>query len=464
MNKKISNGIIKSIAFLFAILNFNFVAFAQDSECKNKIVALEEFAQKNNYDNTVYSRWKELKQQCPTADESVYLIGEKILNLRLDQANTGEEKNPIISELVTVYDEHDKNFPNNKRGNRINKALLLYENKTGSSKEIFSFLDKAFKSDNAEFTNPNVLNIYSELLASQYEKKETEITLEQALEKFDQISEKTQSELKKANQLKENLSSKSQTGTLSSDEQLSLKNAKLSVSELTLVTGNVNARIDKLANCETLVSFYQKNLEKNSENALWLERVSDRLDSQKCKSDFFVKISEKLYAVSPSAKSAYNMAIISRNAKNRPLTIEYFTKSAELQTDVNKKAELYYLVATTYSYGDKAKAREFAKKALEVKPAFGKSYIFISQLYANSLRDCGSADAFESKALYWLAAETAKKAGTVEPILKKAASDLASGYMKKAPSKEEISQAKRKSGEQISFKCWIGESVSIPKL
>ncbi|WP_264528627.1 hypothetical protein [Flavobacterium sp. N2550] len=463
MNKKISSS-NRSFAFVFALLGFSFAAIAQNSECKNKIVAFEEFVQSNSYDQTLYSRWKELKQQCPTESESVYLIGEKILNQKIDQANTAEEKNPMISDLMSVYDEHDKAFPNNKKGNRISKALLLYDNKTGSSKEIFAFLDKAFKMDNSEFTNPNVLNIYSELLVSQYQKKETELTLEQVLEKLDEISEKAQSELKKSSLVKENLSLKAQTEKLTSQEQSNLQNAKVSANELTLVMENLSARTDKLANCEILVPFYQKNFDKNAENALWLERVSDRLDAKKCKSDFYIKVSEKLYALSPSAKAAYNMGIISRNAKNKPQTIEHFTKSAELQTDINKKAELYYLVATTYGYGDKVKAREFAKKALEVKPAFGKSYIFISQLYANSMKECVSDNAFESKALYWLAAETAKKAGTVEPILKKSADDLAANYTKKAPSKEEISQAKRKSGEQISFKCWIGETVSIPKL
>ncbi|MBC8643693.1 hypothetical protein H9W95_05445 [Flavobacterium lindanitolerans] len=46
---------------------------------------------------------------------------------------------------------------------------------------------------------------------------------------------------------------------------------------------------------------------------------------------------------------------------------------------------------------------------MEIKPNFGKSYIFISQLYSYSTRDCESNNAFESKALFWLAAETAKK-------------------------------------------------------
>lgn len=463
MNKKILRS-IRSGAFIFAILSFNFAAKAQNSECKNKLVAFEEFIRENSYDQTIYNRWKELKQQCPTESETIYLLGEKILSQKVDQANTTEEKSPLITELLNLYDEHDKVFPNNKKGNRINKALLLYGNKAGDSREIFVFLDKAFQLDNSEFTNPEVLNIYSELLMSQYEKKEIELTLDQFLTKLDQIAEKVQSELKKSNQVKDNLMLKSQTEKLTVAEQNSLQQSKLSVSELTIVTENVNARIDKLTNCEVLLSFYQKNFDKNSENALWLERASDRLDAKKCKSDFFIKVSEKLYALSPTAKSAYTMGIIARGEKNRLQSIEYFTKSAELQTDVNKKAELYYLIATTYGYPEKEKAREFAKKALEIKPNFGKSYIFISQLYVNSTRDCAADNAFENKALYWLAAETAKKAGAVDSTMKKTADELFANYTKQAPSKQEISMAKRKAGEQISFKCWIGESVSIPKL
>ncbi|WP_447635878.1 tetratricopeptide repeat protein [Flavobacterium microcysteis] len=463
MNKKILRS-IRSGAFIFAILSFNFAAKAQNSECKDKLVAFEEFVLKNSHDQTIYKRWKELKLQCPTESETVYLLGEKILSQKVDQANTAEEKSPLISELSNLYDEHDKAFPNNKRGNRINKALLLYNNKAGDSREIFTFLDKAFQLDNSEFTNPEVLNLYSGLLVSQNEKKEIELTLDQLLEKLDQISGKVQSELKKSNQVKDNLTIKSQTAKLTAEEQNSLQQSKLSISELTIVTENVNARIDKLTNCEVLISFYQKNFDKNSENALWLERVSDRLDAKKCKSDFFIKVTEKLYALSPTAKSAYAMGMIARDKKDRSQVIEYFTKSAELQTDVNKKAELYYLIATTYGYPDKEKAREFAKKALAVKPDFGKSYIYISQLYSNSTRDCAGSNAFEDKALYWLAAETAKKAGAVDPTMKKTADQLAADFIKQAPSKQEISMAKRKAGEQIAFKCWIGESVSIPKL
>lgn len=177
----------------------------------------------------------------------------------------------------------------------------------------------------------------------------------------------------------------------------------------------------------------------------------------------YVKISERFYEVSPSSKSAYNMAIITRTAKNNKQAAVFFAQAADLETDVSKKADYFYTLATTYGYANKAKAKEAALKALALNPAMGKSHTFIAQLYANSTNDCGE-NAFESKAVYWLAAENARKAGVAEPKLKKSADDLAATFMKRAPSKKEISEAKRKAGQTITFKCWMNESVSIPKL
>lgn len=459
MSKKKSNSI--KIVLFFVLASFN--ALAQESECKQKLAAFEEFARTNNYDDSTYAPWLELKKKCPKYDESVYLIGQKILKQKIYQANASEAKNVMISELASLYDEHDKVFPNNHKGNAINKALLLYENKNGTPEEIYTFLDKAFKTSNAEFTSPNALNIYAELLVAQFEAGDKGISADQALEKLDQISEKVQTETKVATQTRDNLQAKAQTLTLSSEENNSLSIAKNSIEELTIVSQNLNGNLNKLANCEALIAYYGKNFEKNAENALWLERVSERLSSRKCKSDLFAKATEKLHALSPSSKSAYNMAVLSRSAKNNKLAIDYFKQSAELEADSNKKAELYYTIATTYGYTNKTEARQFAQKVLELKPSMGKAYTYIAQLYANSTNDCGEND-FESRAIYWLASETAKKAGVVEPVLKKSADELAAGFLKKAPSKQEISQAKRKAGETISYKCWIGQSISIPKL
>jgi len=77
-------------------------------------------------------------------------------------------------------------------------------------------------------------------------------------------------------------------------------------------------------------------------------------------------------------------------------------------------------------------------------------------LYANSANDCGN-DPFEKRAIYWLAAQTARKAGTAS------GNAAASSYDKLAPSKQEIFNSGR-AGQSICFKCWVGKCVTVPNL
>ncbi|MFC6097086.1 tetratricopeptide repeat protein [Flavobacterium qiangtangense] len=453
----------KIALFVIAFLNFNSILFAQDSECKDKVVAFQEFAKTNNFDESTYQPWLDLKKKCAKFDESIYLIGETILKQKIYKANASEAKNIIVNELASLYDEHDKNFPNNNKGNKLNKALLFYENKVGTDDEIYAFLDKSFKTEYAQFTSPTALDLYSELLSKQFKSGDKGITADQVFEKLDLIAEKVQIEVASISKVVDALTLKQKTEVLTSEEKRTLDNSKVSLDQLNIVSSNLDGRINEIANCESLTSFYDKNFEKNKDNAFWLERAADRLNSKKCKSELYTKISEQFHKVNPSSKSAYNMAVISRSAKNNKQATEYFAQAADLQTDANKKAEYYYTLATTYGYSNKAKAREAALKAIELKPSMGKAHTYIAQLYANSINDCGENN-FDSKAVYWLAAESAKKAGVVEPKFKKSADDLAESFMKKAPSKKDVSDAKRKSGQQISIKCWINECVVIPKM
>ncbi|HEU4496270.1 MAG TPA: hypothetical protein VFR70_04395 [Flavobacterium sp.] len=454
------------IAFLTALFfNLSFAAQAQnaDSECKKKLVALDELAKAESYGDLAYKPWLELKNKCPKFDESVYLIGEKILSQKIEQANASDAKNEMIAELARLYDEHDKNFPNNGRGSQISKALLLYLNKNGTEDEIYSFLNTAFKTQYQQFNSPIALNVYSELIAGQMQSGAGKMTAEQALEKLDLVSEKVQAESAVAEKSSENLALKSQSATLTADEKRILSDLKARLEELKLVAENVNGRIGLIAGCKEIESYYQKDFDKNKENALWLERAASRMGSKKCVSEFYVKLASQLHAVSPSSKSAKAMAAISRTARNSKQSAAYYEEAAALETDSKKKAEIYYSLATTYGYTNKPKAREAALKALAIEPSMGKAYTFISQLYANSANDCG-ADEFEKKAVYWLAAANAKKAGIVQPKLKQSADALEAEFLKMAPSKQEVASARKKTGQQIAIACWINESVSIPKM
>jgi hypothetical protein len=86
----------------------------------------------------------------------------------------------------------------------------------------------------------------------------------------------------------------------------------------------------------------------------------------------------------------------------------------------------------------------------------------IANLYANSANNCGKSQ-FDKRAVYWLAANTAKKAARVDASIKKAALKTAASYIGRAPSKTDIF-TEGMEGKIIEFSCWINENVMVPKL
>ena len=86
----------------------------------------------------------------------------------------------------------------------------------------------------------------------------------------------------------------------------------------------------------------------------------------------------------------------------------------------------------------------------------------IASLYASSANDCGNTQ-FEKRAVYWLAAKVARKAGKVDASLKKNAEKAAQSYEGRAPTKTDIF-TEGNAGTSIKFNCWIKASVTVPNL
>jgi len=81
-------------------------------------------------------------------------------------------------------------------------------------------------------------------------------------------------------------------------------------------------------------------------------------------------------------------------------------------------------------------------------------------MYAKSANNCGDTN-FNKRAVFWLAASTAEKAGRVDGRLRSTASKTAASYRGSAPSKSDIFSAGNK-GQTIKIGCWIGRSVKVP--
>ena len=447
---------------LFFIAVTSFFVQAQNTEACTETLSLMSTSVKAK-DVAAYDYLTTLRKDCPSFHKSIYTLGEFAVKLKIEKATTPQDKEKYVRDLLKLYDEHDQYFPDNGAGNKMKKGLALFDNKVGSSDEVFNLLDVAFKTDYANFKFAKAMYVYFEILVNNH-KTNKGVELQQVFDKYDDISKKLDEEEKELSEENDGFLTKEEAGQVLSDKE---KTRKARLENNLEIFGNVRTDMDniilELSTCEKLIPFYQKGFEANKTNEEWLKRAANRLDSKGCDSDpIFSKISEALYKLNPSADAAYQLGVVEIQRKNTTKALDFFNQAANLYTDNTKKANVYYRIAVMYSKSNKVQARNYARKALSVKPSFGKSYLLIAQLYGSSINECGD-DQFEKRAMYWLAAQYCDKAAAVDSSIKATANKTAASYRAAAPSKTEIFQS-GKQGQRIAFNCWVGESIVVPSL
>ena len=172
---------------------------------------------------------------------------------------------------------------------------------------------------------------------------------------------------------------------------------------------------------------------------------------------------EQLHSLEPSADSAYYLGILNDKQGNSEEALKYYQESVSLQTDNYKKANILYKIAVKFkNAGRRVSARNYAEQALSYQPSLGRSYLLIANMYADSANGCGDTQ-FNKRAVFWLAAQTAVKAGRVDASLKKVSDRTVAAFNGRAPSKTDIF-TEGNQGTSITFSCWIGRSIKVPSL
>jgi tetratricopeptide (TPR) repeat protein len=434
------------------VLFFGLFSNAQDAQCA-ELTSLYNEACKNKNFVEAYPMWEKARKQCPTFSAALYQRGEQLINWKLE---TETDKEKWVREYITLLDEHDKNFPDNKKGNLVKKAMKLFDNKLGTNEEIYGLLDKAFTTDIDNFSNVKALLYYFEMYVDKFEKNEGGITIQDVFAKYDLISDKLDVEETAISSKLDEILKKEEAGeTLVSRDE---KNKLAYQNNLTIfdpIRASMDAKIEKLATCERLVPMMQKEFDANKTNIEWLKRTANRLYNKGCsKEKLFNDVTDQILVLNPTSIAYSNKAIGEYNKGNNSKALEFFNKSIELEEDVNKKANTYYTIATViYGTKNKSQARAYCEKALAVKPSFVKAYLYISDLYSMSADEAGTTP-FEKRAIHWLAAQTARKAG-------EAGARKAAECDKRAPSKQDIF-TEGLAGKQICFKGWIGKCITVP--
>ncbi len=436
-------------------------AQAQNTECVTNLSIYTEHVKVKNYD-AAYTPWKMVYETCPGLNRANFIYGERILKDKIKKSS-GAEKEGFINDLLGLYDASMVHFPKKTKMADviIDKVLMKYDNKMISDDEIYSMLGKAFTEDKGNFKNPKALYLYFSSLVDLHGAGKKE--LQEVFDVYDDVTEKIEEENGKLTDRITKLLPKEEANTLTSKEKKQLKAATKNSESYGKIAGSIDSKLGKLADCGNLIPLYQKSFDAKKNDVTWVKRAVGRMFNKECTDDpMFKKLFEAQLALDPSADAYVYGGTLKSKAGDTKGAVADFDKALGLETDAKKRSKIAYKVATIYRRGSKGTARKYAQKAIDANPSNGKAYLLIANLYATSANQCGSTT-FEKRAIYWKAAEMARKAGRVDPSLSSRANKSAASYAAKAPTKEMIF-TEGKSGQTITFSCWVGGSVKVPSI
>lgn len=452
------------LTLVFIGLNLGFAQ--QDEECMTKLSIFHEYVKAKNYD-AAFQPWMDVRNKCPKFNNAIYVDGEKILENKIDKA-TGADKVAAINELIKLWKERAENFPEKtpKGEYAAQASQLMYDNKkllNKTDEELYASFDAAYNSDKATFTNPQSLYTYFSLVVDLYDAGKK--PAKDLFNKYDDIVEKIDDEVKNYSENLNVLIEKEDGGTALTGRELQYKGSYESyLTNYDLISAGIDEKLGSRANCENLIPLYEKDFVENKENAVWLQRAAGKMSEKDCTdSPLFFKLVNAYHALSPSAKSAYYLGILKDKEGKTNEAIAFYEEAIKLETDNYKKADLNNRIGIKLkNKSNYSRARSFFRESLRLNPSNGRPYLSIASMYASSANSCGDTN-FNKRAVYWLAADEARKAGRVDATQQRNSEQSAASYMAKAPSKSEIFSGSM-SGKTINIGCWIGASVTVPKI
>jgi tetratricopeptide (TPR) repeat protein len=418
--------------FSFVSILFITNGIAQKFECESKTLTYQELYKAKKIVES-FEIWSEVKKNCPKESEIIYNDGFPILQFKIDNAGSEEEKIAFVRDKMKLYDQYNKNFPFTTADFEVNKAMILYDNKIDAKDEIFNLLNSGFSNASKSVTNANAIYLYFSLCYEKHKQGNKDFPSDLVIEKYMLVNLML--------------------------TQLQVTNSQ-KFQEYKTAQQGINALAKDIATCDNLATYYEKNFPSNNDNTDWISTGLNCLSGKCSANPIFATMAEKLYSIKVTPQSAYYMALSSTKQKKFTEAIQFYNESAQLDPNPLEKANLYYTLASGLVSVDKSKSKEYLNKALTFDPKMGKAYLFLAQIYSSSAEECGKTD-FEKKAIFFLAIQTVNKASYVDSNLKATADKMAEYYVPKSLNQDDIKKAKM-NGKSLYIGCWINENITFP--
>lgn len=286
--------------------------------CLKNLSIYSEYVKTGNYKDA-YLPWKAAFTECPLAQLKTYTNGVKIIKWFLENEKDVAKYNAYFDELMGVYDQRIKYFPDYKNAPAPTvlgmKAVdYMQYSKQPDVNQAYAWLSESVNTmkENSEYY---ILQMFMDVSAKKF-KNDTNHR-EQFIQDYLSAAGYTEGAIAAAQKEKDK------------------KNYQVVKDNLDAYFINSGA-----ADCDMLQSIYADKVEQNKTNLEYLKNVVSIMQMLKC-TDQDAYLAASLYAhqISPTAETAAGCAYMAFKKKDMEGAIKFFDEAIELEQDEVKKAE-----------------------------------------------------------------------------------------------------------------------------
>jgi tetratricopeptide (TPR) repeat protein len=394
-----------------------------------------EFFKQKNYDEAM-GYWRYIYKYAPGLRKQTFLDGASFYTMQVENATTQAEVDKYLDTLFMIYDKRlecygEEDYILNK------KALDILNYKPGQFDLAKEALEKSMKLTDKETPYYMLMPYFQVLLNLKIQDK---VKPEYIFDKYQYVQSIVDYQVAQKSQYKDDY-----VETMAAIEEM-----------LATIGGNI-------FDCSNLLPIYKQKYEENPNDLENVKMVYVKLKN--CSDDpFYMELIKKINTLEPNSFMTLMLANIHLRAKEYDLAIPLMEKAIALETDNSKKAEYLYSIAEIrYSEKNFSQSREYARRASQMNPNWGKPYILIGKLYASSGSLCGPGTGYESQKVLFPALDYFYKAKNVDNSAEnqKEANDLIGKYSYYLPETQELFMMGISPGSSVFIGCWIQENSTV---
>lgn len=483
-NKEITVKMNKFIPLLFVIIAFATPKLVNAQNCDALEINLNQAITQKDY-NKAYGFLNEALTHCPDKKINYYNFGETVLLNMIENANSEAEKTKYATELSTLIEKRIQYFPNGIatfwEGEKVNYeyrfGLIDREEAYQKYKVLFSSTE-----DTQVVSANTVLNYYvtalelmneeqldfAEVLDVYFQtKKVAEDNIELRSVEYGILAEKLDS-IQKVDPKKD----------LTPAEKQNMANAQAAKDVFVEINESMEAYLDGYTTCENIAPMFQAQFEENKNDLDWIGGTYQALASKECFELAFMQQLQDQYnevwrKENPQADpvqvasssggtigTSYSAGVADYKRGNFNAAITKFRSALEEVSGTTRGDVAYYMALSYQKLGDLNSAVNWANRAANYKPGWGAPYQLIATAFGASANACGNSE-FEKLSTYWVAADFARKACSVDSRSCSWAQSAIRSYEATAPSVELSFQAGKQKGDRVTVNCLGGATTTV---